>query len=236
MVSGYLAHVLNAVNSWLVLSFSINTSNRQTAANKWCATSETTSLPLQTRSILLNSTTQNVYVKLMVLMSRHTWQSISLTEYVETQHIHLSRDLKRKKLSSPWEGLIYAAVLSSSAPPAAKGAKKIPCNWRKKSGQLSAKADLAELAPIPHWSSSVQGASKPTAQPRKHNQNQQSFLLDPENQAQISLWAVLKVLSGSHIPFSLLHLEKVVYWTLSSCFLLSLYKHKELVFLHVPNF
>lgn len=69
----------------------------------------------------------------MVLIAKPTPQSISLVQHAEAQPIHLNRDLKRRNLkrrnlNSPWEGLIYAAVLSSSIPPDVKGAKKIPCN------------------------------------------------------------------------------------------------------------
>lgn len=188
MVSGHLACALNAVDSCLkgnniILQYDpkqMHITNTDFYRSVMCNFSDSTLISPNTEYSILNSTTQNIYVKLMVLIAKPTSLSILLVEYVEAQPIHLNWDLKRRNLSSPWEGLIYAAVLSSSILPGAKGAKKIPCNWGKESRELSAGADLVQLAPIPHCSFSVQGISKPTAQPKEHDQPQQSFLLDPK--------------------------------------------------------
>lgn len=107
--------------------------------------------------------------------------------------IHLSWDLRRKNPNSPWEGLISAGVPSFSVTLGAERAKKIP-QREKDPRELSARADLVQLTPVPHWSSCVQGISKPTAQPREHDQPHQSFLLDPKPKH--------KVLSGSYTSAS----------------------------------
>lgn len=123
---------------------------------------------------------------------------------------------------SPWEGLISAGVPSFSVTPSAEGAKKIPQVWEKEPRELSARADLGQLTPVPRWSSCAQGISKPTARLREHDQPHQSFLLDPKLKH--------KKFYLAPIPLPLLHFGKVVYWTRfnrSSWSLWSLDKYRD---------
>lgn len=94
-------------------------------------------------------------MKLLVLTAKPPPQSLSLVGYVEVQPIHLKWELHWRLPSSPWDARACAALLRSSTPSGAKGAKKIPCNWGKESRELSARADLVQLAPKPHCSSRV---------------------------------------------------------------------------------
>lgn len=193
----------------IVLSFSM-TSNQctqwtWTLANQWCANFKILASP-NTEHSVLNTVTQNIYMQLMVLLARPTPPSILLVGWVEV--ITFISVKMRKNPNSPWEGLISAGVPSSSVTLGAEAARKIPWAWEKEPRELSARADLVQLAPVPHWSSRVQGISKPTAQPREHDQPHQSFLLDPKPMHKSFIWLSHLSLSAAFwesgvVPFKL---------------------------------
>lgn len=98
MVSGHLACALNAVNSCLkgnniILQYDpkqMHITNTDFYRSVMCSFSDSTLISPDTEYSILSSTTQNIYVKLMLLIAKPTPQSISLVEYVEAQPIHLN--------------------------------------------------------------------------------------------------------------------------------------------------
>lgn len=153
--------------------------------------------------------------------SKHLYATDGLTSQAHTtiypawgvggsHSIHLSWDLKKKNPNSPWEGLISAGVPSSSTTPGVKGAKRILWVWEKESREKSARADLVQLTPVPHWSSRTQGISKPTAQPREHVSpiNLFSWIQNPSTKSFI--WLPYLSLSAAFWESGVLNLKLLV--------------------------